>query len=452
LLLKFPKYEAASRRVAELKQKLTELPTDAEERGTLLAEMTKLSLVQEAMLREIALRREPAECLFPPLRDTKEVQANLPAGTLVLAYISTTRQLHAFAMTKEQLGHWVPDSPGKIKTDLQELYKTWGLHDRTQPVPTNDLKDESWQPIAAKIAGPLTNQMKISDWEKYQELVLIPDKLLWFVPFEALPAGKDAKEPLLAKLAVRYVPTLGLAIPDQRTERRDPRLAVVVGKPNARDTAAELKQLVDNSVPTQSPFERWDLTLPAPSHIAAQVCDRLLVLADTDDTDKGPYDWAPLVIDRNKQGSRLDDWFALPWGGPLEVAFPSYRTAADSGLRKGGTGDEIFLSLCGLMSTGSRTALLSRWRLGGRSTSELMREYHQELGHVAAAQSWRRSVKLLWEAGLTVADEPRIRGTPTEQISSQHPVFWSGYLLGDTGSLPAEAQVKPLKPAAPASP
>ena len=90
------------------------------------------------------------------------------------------------------------------------------------------------------------------------------------------------------------------------------------------------------------------------------------------DPEKLPFGWSPLALDAGKPGSTLSDWGLLPWAGVEQVVLPGFHTPAEYGLKKGGTGDEIFLTLCGLMSSGSRTVLLSRWRVGGESTSPLL--------------------------------------------------------------------------------
>ncbi len=38
-------------------------------------------------------------------------------------------------------------------------------------------------------------------------------------------------------------------------------------------------------------------------------------------------------------------------------------------------GDEVFLAVCGLMANGARTILLSRWRTGGQTSVDLVREF-----------------------------------------------------------------------------
>jgi hypothetical protein len=101
----------------------------------------------------------------------------------------------------------------------------------------------------------------------------------------------------------------------------------------------------------------------------------------------------------------------------------------------GAPGSELFLSTCGLMSSGAQTILLSRWRVGGQSTMEIVREFVQELPHTSAADAWQRSVQLAMEMPINPAEEPRVKsGKDDPPLTAAHPVFWSGYLLIDTGA------------------
>jgi hypothetical protein len=120
---------------------------------------------------------------------------------------------------------------------------------------------------------------------------------------------------------------------------------------------------------------------------------------------------------------------------------PGFHTPAEHGLsdkEKNPGGLDVFLSTCGLMATGSRTILLSRWRTGGKTSVDLMRELAQELPQSGAAQAWQRSVLLCTEARLAPEQEPRVSlGPKAGMTSSSHPFFWAGYLLVDTGLRPA---------------
>ena len=56
-----------------------------------------------------------------------------------------------------------------------------------------------------------------------------------------------------------------------------------------------------------------------------------------------------------------------------------------------------------------------------------------------AADAWQRSLLLVSKDTLNPAGEPRLRLTSHEEPpQADHPFFWAGYLLADTGSLPQE--------------
>ena len=74
-----------------------------------------------------------------------------------------------------------------------------------------------------------------------------------------------------------------------------------------------------------------------------------------------------------------------------------------------GPGNEIFLSLCGMMSTGTRTILLSRWRSGGQTSLDLVREFTQELPHTTPADAWQRAVQVVSNSPLNIEAEPRVK-------------------------------------------
>ncbi len=63
-------------------------------------------------------------------------------------------------------------------------------------------------------------------------------------------------------------------------------------------------------------------------------------------------------------------------------------------MKRGSNGDEIFYAACGLMASGSRSILLSRWSVAGQSAFDLTREYVQELPFVSASEAWQRRVQL----------------------------------------------------------
>jgi hypothetical protein len=295
----------------------------------------------------------------------------------------------------------------------------------------DELTRQGWKPIAERLLAQMTGSTPSADWDRYRALVVVPDGVLWYLPFEVLsiPGGP----PLIQQMAVRYAPTLGLALPDRREPRPPGRTVVVSGKLLARDdeaAASAAAAAVSGALP-------GSVVLAGEPRVASALltacCDRLVVLRSLDDADKLPFGWAPLGIDAGKPGSTLAEWGQLPFGTVEQLVLPGFHTAAEFALKRGGTGDELFLATCGLMATGCRTILLSRWRVGGQSTVELVREFVQELPHAPPAAAWRRSVELASSRTLDPAQEGRLRTSGTSPIRGDHPFFWSGYLLIDAG-------------------
>jgi CHAT domain-containing protein len=154
-----------------------------------------------------------------------------------------------------------------------------------------------------------------------------------------------------------------------------------------------------------------------------------------------------MQLDRGKPGGNVSDWMMLPWGCPEQLVLPTFHTATEFGLKKGGTGEEMFLSICGLMASGGRSILLSRWRVGGRTTADFVREFAQELPHTSPAAAQRRSISLLRGTALDPREEGRIRAPATlDEFKPEHPFFWGGYMLVDSSAY--QERDKAAKPAA----
>ena len=119
--------------------------------------------------------------------------------------------------------------------------------------------------------------------------------------------------------------------------------------------------------------------LPAASSVYAVLMNRLIVLDDIVNVNpQKPYAWSPIQVERGKPGNTLDDWFLLPFGGPGLVILPGFHTAAENGMKRavpGMAGAQVFFSVLGLMSNGAKTILLSRWRTGGQSSYDIVREF-----------------------------------------------------------------------------
>jgi CHAT domain-containing protein len=457
LLARYAGYDERSKKSRQLQTELRQAPlTPADQdaaklQADKLAELAKLSLEQEVILREIALRREPCKLVFPPVRSTKQVQELLPKGHGLLAFYATARQSYAFLMTKDKYGYWqIKSSPKTFVTRVQSMLQKWGNYEQNKEVKAEELADDRWKTSAKEILDLLTSGSKADlGGGTFEELAIVPDGLLWYVPFEALqvPDGEHT-QPLISKLRIRYAPTVGLAVGAPHRRRQGGNTAVVLGRLFPRDdpevaAAAfeDLSRVTSGAVAIQG-------KLPAASSVYSTLFDRLVVYSEVTPVDANPYAWSPVPLDQGKPGSALAAWFPLPWGGPDEIILPGFRTSAEhaaKGLSPEYAANELFLSTCGLMATGARTVLISRWRMGGRTSYDLMREFVQELPDTTASDAWQRSIELVSRLPLEPGSEPRFKEDSQHAPPlAENPFFWAGYMLIDTGSSPRLSDEEPL--------
>jgi hypothetical protein len=460
LLTRYPRYAELAKAVRKLRAELAAMPlaavgADAQRKQSeKLAELGKLSAEQETLLREMAVGREAADLAFPPLRKTKDVQAALPRRQYMLAFFATRDSTYAWLMSSNRCAMWKIESPPLLEKKIAAMLRTIGNIDGDHELPRNQLADETWKAASRDVVGALVAGSKVNLGGAIDELIVVPDGLLWHLPFEALDVGGakpgDSPAPLLAKTRIRYLPTMGLAIPE-RQDRVAGEMGVALGKLHPRDgpelATAELQQLRK----TATQVSAISKPLPAASPVYGSLFDTLVVLDDLGIGDKASggdqsryYVWSPVPLDSMRSAGSLANWFALPWKNTGQILLPGFHTAAENSLRQLGSarpGNDLFLSTCGLMSTGARSVLISRWRTGGPACGELMHQFAQELPYTGASDAWQRSVQLLWETPLDLDREPRIsRAGGVEEATGRHPLFWSGYLLIDTGWTPAKVE------------
>jgi tetratricopeptide (TPR) repeat protein len=447
LMIRYPEYAKLAAQAVEVRQQLRAIPLETDDAGqrqqqkTLFTQLAKMSDRQELILSNIALRREPSEFVFPPLLGLKQIQAKMPEGQLLLAYVVGNRNVTAFAVDKERIASWQVESPEDLPNQVTSLLRSIGVSDRKKTLEIADFKNTAWQKDSARLLAQLTNIRDEETWSRYREVVIVPDGYLWYVPFETLYTSEGAQgRPLISKLPLRYVPTAALANAAGPVAGPQAVTGIVAGRMfpglDLRIAAAAADD-IRTALPSA---QRLTVAPVVPSSLLAANLDRLVVLHELDQPSRTPYGWSPMQLDRGVRGTELESWLTLPWQGPAQIVLPGYRTAADTELKSGANGDDIFLPVCGLMASGAGNILLSRWLVGGQSSFDLIREYVQELPYTRASEAWRRSVLLGARNPIDPALEPKIRAVPlTEELRGAHPFFWATYLLIDTGVEPRAA-------------
>jgi hypothetical protein len=455
LLTRFPQYAQAAEQARRVHGELTRLPLVAESPADVTAqkkkvdELTGYSNTQELLLRYIGVRREPADLVFPPLRAAKDIQSSLAPGTGVLAYFSTAQKTHVFFITNERYGHSELKNPPLIKKTLESLLQAWALFDANKTMRLDELADTKWRKPASELYQQVMSDVRV-DSRPMQELIIVPDQILWYVPFEALQVTQgDSTVPLIQLTRLRYSPTVSLAVGDTRPRRKPGPMGVVLSKLFPREpdeqselAMADLTRAVPESIAIRGP-------LVPQANVYSTLFDRLAIFSDLQPAEGDALAWAPVPLAAKGPGANLASWLELPWGGPDQIYLPGFRTPAENSFRKAGStsgatisvdGQELFMSICGMMATGTRTVLISRWRPGGRSSYDLVREFAQEVPYSSASAAWQRAVRLVSTAPIDPSLEPRVAtGTNAEPIKADHPFFWAGFILADTGSMPVDA-------------
>jgi len=457
LLARYPAYDGLAQQAQKLHATLAAMPLVTEDselfqrQSRELSRLAAVSMEQEAVLREIAVRREPAGLVFPPLRSTQEIQKSLPPGHALLVFFVTRGQLYGFLLNNEKYSYWQIGSPAVFSRHIVGLLREMGHFQQNHELALKDLTDKQWQKSAGQILQLLLRGSQADFSQKFDELVIVPDGPLWYLPFEALQVEVDGElRPLISRFRIRYVPTASLATSKGPARSPTGNTAVFTGRLFPRDEESVARDAFDRLVRVLPGTVALRSPPPAPSAVYGTMFDRLIVLDDLNLAGGGPYDWAPVPVDRGKLGGSLSDWLGLPWGGPDEVILPGYHTAAENslkGINAVTAGNEVFLSVCGLMSSGSRTLLLSRWRTGGQTSYDLVREFAQELPRTSPADAWQRSVFLAAGSRLNPEGEPRVKNTATgKPPKANHPFFWAGYMLVDPGTVAKKPEPEPVEP------
>lgn len=460
LLMKFPQYKELAANGQRLENEIRNKwkpslePVAERELGKLWQEWAHTLEQRELILANIALDRVPTEMQFPPLKSTEAVQAELQPGQAVLVFHETSGGLLGFLITSSASTTWNCGPPGKLNPLVAAFLRDVGNYDANHDLTAEELQSTAWLESGQKLYQALFEGSQI-DPASLTELVIVPDGVVWYVPLLALPVPTEDKAvPLASTSLVRVVPTMGLATGSATPWRRVQHTAVVGSAivPGATDDAKN-EALAKFRAALPQPIELPD-PLPAPAPVVGALLDALVVLDEQEIDPLKPLEWSPLPAGKAGPQNSLEAWLKLPQSGPQRIVLPAVHTIAEQGgkaaKRKkstgGAPGSELFLSACSLMSTGAQTVLISRWRVGGQSTMEIVREFAAELPHTSAADAWQRSVQLAMELPIDPALEPRVKpGKDDPPLTAAHPVFWSGYLLLDLGSPISEEE-----PAAPA--
>jgi hypothetical protein len=451
----FPEYKKLADVSRQLQRQLLGTPvlapTSAEAKplNPLYDQWDRNATERQHMLAQLAVRRLPSALEFPPMRSAAELQKSLGSGEGLVVFHSVGENMYGFFVTKASINPWQTYDLRRLRNGLGNFLRALGNYGANRELSFAELKSSAWHDAAKETyKGIFTNSHL--DEAKLTSLAIVPDNVLWYLPFEAtIPAGGKGDKTLADLFPIHYGPTAALAVSNPRPLRRPQHTGIIpgdmkfAGEPADRESA--LQQLA-NSIP-------GPLVLPEPLSQPARLVSPLLDgLITLDDIQGDTIGDVSLLFPKSRGASKekANAWVGLPYGGPERLVVTGFKTEAQQGLKAprressrasaarkpaAMAGDEIFQSLCNLMSNGARSILLTRWRTGGRTNFDLVREFAKESTESPAAEAWQRACLLARESPIDIGHEPRLKKADdlADMPTADHPFFWAGYIVVDTG-------------------
>ncbi len=383
--------------------------------------------VLESAVTSIGLGRNELPHVMPPLLKPKLPIASLPERSGLLTFVQVGNKMFGALAVGGKVSMWTIAGSGRLPSEVGRLLRGIGVGKKRGSRLSND---GSWRTAAATLRRQLIPIEQAFDEKQLDELIVVPDGPLWYVPFELLPVADDKGAELLGdRITIRYAPTPGLALQMIDSTNTSRKTGIASG-PFFSPKDAELNQSILESITAviKEPIE-LAATDNQPSGLLGESIGHFVVAAPRTSTPKRQLMMAVSPQDKSPEHGSLAGWMRFPAQVPRSVILVGLRTPVDGGQM--GNGDELFMTLCALNAAGVENILLSRWAVGGESTAVLLRELLQELPFVGMNESWRRARMLLRRSELDPEAEPLLTKADhkVEGLTGDRPLFWSGYLV-----------------------
>jgi hypothetical protein len=380
----------------------------------------------EAAACAIALSRLHIPRSFPRPLDEKLPLAKLPPRTGLLMFVSAGNKTYATLSAEGKTILWTIGGAARLPSELGRVLRGIGVG---KPRGNRLPEDDSWRADAVTLRQHLLPDDAAITAQRFDEIVVVPDGPLWYLPLEMLPiAGEES--PLIGdSIRVRYAATPGLALHPVSPPPSSRAIGLVADRFFA-PAEPELNETITQSIldvvgePVRLPG-----TPATSTGMLGDSLGHLVVAAPRAANAKSPLMMSIAPYDQGNPAGTVAGWIRFPAQIPRSVVLAGFRTPVDGGQM--GNGDEIFMTLCGLNAAGVRSVLLSRWAVGGESTAIALREFVQELPFAGMNESWQRATKVLRRTELDPTGEPLLTQADhkVEGLTGNQPLFWAGYMV-----------------------
>jgi CHAT domain len=397
--------------------------------------------LQEQQLLEASTARTVIPRVFPPVANVaaikKQLLSDQDSSRAILGFFVASQTVYGYVVTSDGVELWNVERSILANERFRQLSEAIGIGQSSSKVLAS-LKKPGWEKLAKELQALLFPPYILSRLASVDNLTIIPDDWLWYVPFEILPDPlANVPMPWIAKHSIFYAPTLGIAMnPSTKSSPTNRTLGVsksgffVPDKELDHVLTKELTQTIAETqlveVPTKVHASRW----------SRLQFDQVWVALDM----KLEYGVPFAIMGYDNGGSTsIRQWLQLPMVAPTSIVLAGCEVP--SMMRSDADGIELFRLACCLAAMGNRATLINRWSPHGESSQLLLRSFVESSAAMPAAQAWRRSVLSLWETPLGYPTEPILGSVKKDyfqdEFTGMHPIFWSGTMvIGNTDKRP----------------
>ncbi|MEY4568155.1 MAG: hypothetical protein RLY14_3125, partial [Planctomycetota bacterium] len=409
-------------------------------------ELETRAIALESRFQQLAISRGSIPEFLVGSLELKEIQEQLGEKQAIVQYASLPdakgEHLQAFLITRNNIVNFELETSAAITPRLAKLLTAIGLG--KDPKRKMDLEDFSlWQQAALELRDALTSQQMRQSLEAFDQVVIIPEDWLWYVPWNILPSS-DSKGPRWCEeTEIAIAPLLGLSLHCfGATSIREAQKEAVpqgVAPPAWEGAIWNLKFFggVDEAEEEKRLKEMETIlpglvTLPPSKTILPLTLWRnrpTMLLASvraSPNKDILSRNW--LIQDKAALALNWRDSLLTPLALPDALLLPGWTsTASDLVISKG---DDLFLPATAMLVSGVRQGLLNRWASPGGASQRLLKRYLGEWLDNQPSDAWQRSLNAMWAEQFDPEQEEILAGAEVGKvlIPGNHPVLWSGYL------------------------
>ncbi len=359
---------------------------------------------------------------LPPPLDLPKLQEALDTSLAVIVYHLSENFPGAWVITSESIRwrrlaplHEIEERVLRFRTELQSFEHNWQVR-------VSDAGKRAYTTLVSPLASEIVGKSR---------LVVIPDKVLFAVPFEALifPDGPDSGRHLIEKYQVSYQLSLQLLLQlkgQRSTADRSQGKAMLVGGTGTQEapTAGE-----SDSAPRFSylpgahdEIEKISQTIGA---------DRTVILFGAEATKQkfreGIEHFQIIHIASHAVANPVDpnlsfvlmsgkDPFLTLWDvSQLNLSADIVvLSACETGQGLVASGEGIWGFQSQFLASGAKNVVVSLWRVEDSSTGELMAKFY-----AAMAPGMRGLARALWRTKLALLEDGKVK----------HPFFWAAFVI-----------------------